>query len=90
MEILQAFTLVQTPLIITSIEEGMNMSSIVTVRSGGGHEAQNVLLTYEDGAYTNIADGEIIDSIDELEGIAIICDDLVADLESEEYLTLAK
>ncbi|MBU9746032.1 hypothetical protein KTH81_19615 [Lachnospiraceae bacterium ASD3451] len=83
----QAFTLVNTPVIVTDEKVNGNRSLILQ-RSGGGAACENVILTYKKGVYTNVADAEAIGSIDDVKGTAIICNDLAADIENQNYLTL--
>lgn len=42
------------------------------------------------GIYKGVGDGEVLDSLDGVEGTAIICNDLIADMENGDYLTLEK
>lgn len=93
MAVNQAFTLINTPIIVT--KEAANgqefgTKGLIVQRSGGGAEAEFVLLTCSDGFYKEVNDGEVLESLDNVEGTAIICNDLLADMESGSYLTLAK
>lgn len=68
----------------------LGAKGLIVRRSGGGTEAEFVLLTCSDGFYKEVSDGEVLESLDGIEGTAIICNDLMADMESGDYLTLAK
>lgn len=93
MAVNQSLTLINTPIIVT--KEAVNgqefgTKGLIVQRSGGGAKAEFVLLTCSDGFYKEVNDGEVLESLDGVEGTAIICNDLMADMESGEYLTLAK
>ncbi|WP_300693107.1 hypothetical protein [uncultured Oscillibacter sp.] len=93
MAVNQAFTLINTPIIVT--KEATNgqefgAKGLIVQRSGGGGETEFVLLTCSDGIYKGAGDGEVLDSLDGVEGTAIICNDLIADMENGDYLTLEK
>ena len=93
MAVNQSLTLINTPIIVT--KDAVNgkefgAKGLIVQRSGGGAEAEFVLLTCSDGFYKEVSDGEVLESLDDVEGTAIICNDLLADMESGEYLTLAK
>lgn len=93
MAVNQAFTLINTPIIVTKGAvngQEFGTKGLIVQRSGGGAEAEFVLLTCSDGFYKEVNDGEVLESLDNVEGTAIICNDLLADMESGEYLTLAK
>ena len=93
MEVSQSFTLINTPIIVT--REATNgkefgAKGLIVQRSGGGAETEFVLLTCSDGFYKEVNDGEVLESLEGTEGTAIVCNDLIADMESGNYLTLAK
>lgn len=90
MAVIQAFTLVNTPIIITDNNYN-NAKGIIVQRFGGDADAgvANVLLTMNDGTYTNISDAKPIDDISNIKGTAIICNNIINDSESGKYLTLA-
>lgn len=93
MAVNQSLTLINTPIIVT--KDAVNgkefgARGLIVQRSGGGAEAEFVLLTCSDGYYKEVNDGEVLESLDGVEGTAIICNDLMADMESGNYLTLAK
>lgn len=92
MQIYQAFTLVNTPIIIT--EEATNgqeygAKGLIMQRSGGGAETEIVQLSCSDGVYTNVADAQVIENIENIKGTAIICNNLIKDMENGSFLTLA-
>lgn len=84
MNIRQAFTLVNTPVLVTEEE-----CDLVMERQGGGAGKEIVRLVFEDGVYTNVSDADPVKAPDELRGTAIICNDRAADMENGSYLTLA-
>lgn len=92
MRINQAFTLVNTPIIVTKDAtngQEYGARSLILQRTGGGAETEIVQLTCSDGVYTNVADVPAIDSVEGIEGTAIICNNLIEDMENGNYLTLA-
>lgn len=91
-KIMQAFTLVNTPVIVT--KEALNgreygAKGLILQRRGGGAETEIVQLSCSDGVYTNVADAPAIENIEGIQGTAIICNDLIEDMESGNFLTLA-
>lgn len=89
----QSLTLINTPIIVT--KEATNgqeygTRGLIVQRSGGGAETEFVLLTCDDGVYKEVNEGEVLESLEGVEGTAIICNDLLADMENGNYLTLAK
>lgn len=92
MKIMQAFTLVNTPVIVT--KEALNgreygARGLIMQRRGGGAETEIVQLACSDGVYTNVADAPAMESIEDIQGTAIICNNLVKDMENGSFLTLA-
>lgn len=92
MAVAQSFTLVHTPIIVT--KDALNgqefgAKGLIVLRSGGGAKTEPVLLKNVDGEYTQVSDAEPVEDLDSVEGTAIICNDLIADTESGNYLTLA-
>ena len=57
--------------------------------TSGGGETAYVRLTCSDGMYSNPADGEVLEAVGDVGGTAILCNALLADAESGNYLTLA-
>lgn len=91
MAVNQAFTLMNTPIIVTKEAangQDLGAKGLIVQRSGGGGETEFVLLTCSGGIYKGAGNGEVLDSLDGVEGIAIICNDLAADMESGGCLTL--
>lgn len=87
----QAFTLVSTPIIIA--EDGTSgltsdKKVLILKRVGGGAEAEIVGLSSSDGVYTNVSDAVVIENLDMVKGTAILCNNLIHDMESGNYLTL--
>lgn len=92
MAIQQAFTLVRTPIIVTAEAtngQEFGAKGLVMERAGGGAKAEYVMLTCADGQYTTVNDAQPVEDYEALTGTAIICNDLAADWESGNYLTLA-
>lgn len=90
MAVNQAFTLINTPVIVTkgaANGQDLGAKGLIVQRSGGG-ETEFVLLTCSGGIYKGVGNGEVLDFLDGVEGIAIICNDLAADMESGGCLTL--
>lgn len=86
-EVLQTFTLVNPPVLVT--DEIINgYRELALVRSGGGAETEVVLLSYGNGAYETVSETETVIDPNILSGTAILCNDLAADLESGNFLTL--
>jgi len=83
----QRFTLMQTPIVISDkITNGVH--EIVVRRSGGGIDAQYVVLTCSDGNYTDINKGKVIKTLEGVKGTAIICNDITNELQNGKALTL--
>ncbi|WP_312281292.1 hypothetical protein [Oscillibacter sp.] len=84
----QTFTLVRTPIIISdTMTNGAH--EILMQRSGGGAETEYIRLVCSDGIYSNPSDAEVVADISQITGKAIISNDLIADMESGTFLTLA-
>ena len=49
-----------------------------------------MMLTCADGVYTNVSDAETVSSSDlqNVQGVAILCNDLAEDMQTGNYLTL--
>ena len=84
----QAFTLVNMPVIVVDNEDG-GAKNLILERSGGGAEAETVLLTFDGKNYCSVSDAEPIEDVSAIEGTAILCDDLAADMQSGDFMTLA-
>ncbi|MBN2899006.1 MAG: hypothetical protein JXO44_09560, partial [Clostridia bacterium] len=81
-------TLIHTPIIISN-HATKGMKDMVVMRSGGGAEPAFIKLTSTgEGNYTSVNDGQIIDSLADISGQAIIANDLLADIDNMTYLTL--
>jgi len=87
MSVSQTFTLVRTPIVVSdTVTNGAH--ELVLQRSGGGGETEYVRLVCSDGVYSNPADAEVMEDISGLTGVALISNDLIADAELSEYLSL--
>ena len=73
MEIKQRITLVNVPIIIS--ESMTNGYQDIIVRNfGGGVKGRYVVLTYQDGLYTDVNEGYEITDLKDVSGLAILCD----------------
>lgn len=88
MTVSQSFTLIRTPIIVSdTMTNGAH--ELILQRSGGGAETEYVRLVCSDGVYSNPADAEVVEDLAAVTGKAIISNDLIADMQSGSYLTLA-
>ena len=87
LEIVQNFTLIHTPVIISDTTTN-GYHNIITLRSGGGAETQYVELTYEKTAYESVNEATVIESLDSISGQSIITNDIVEDRDDGFILTL--
>ncbi len=78
LHVMQNFTLINTPVIIS--DEVVNGHKNIIVPYFGNDKSQYSVLTYEDGEYTNVPDGKIIDSLDGIKGTAILANDFIAEV----------
>lgn len=92
MQIYQAFTSINTPIIVTenaTNNQETGAKGLILYRSGGGAETELVQLICKDGSYTNVWEAEAVVDFETVKGTAIICNNLMEDMESGSYLTLA-
>lgn len=87
LQVKQAFTLVNLPIIVVDNEEG-GQKKLILERSGGGAATEYVELICTDGVYTNVSEAEPAANLKDVQGVAILCNDLADDLETGNYLTL--
>lgn len=87
LQIKQAYTLVNIPIIVEDNEEGGPKKMIVE-RSGGGAATEYVELICTDGVYNSVSEAEPAADLKNLQGVAILCNDMADDLETGNYLTL--
>ncbi len=85
----QNFTLINTPVIISDSEIN-DTKDIIVMRSGGGADSAYVKLTAANSRYNTVNDAEVIESLNDVTGTAIISNDIVADIENGTALTLGK
>ena len=78
LETIQTFSVMNNPIIISD-ELTNDFNDIIVYYSGGGAEGTFVELKNEDGTYPNVADGMAIDTIDSIEGSALIYNDFLSD-----------
>jgi len=89
MHVNQKFTLIQTPIIISDkVTKGCK--EIIVMRSGGGAEANYVVLTASDGQYKDVNDGTVIKDLKGVSGTAIMSNDILKDMEEGKALYLKK
>ena len=88
MNVAQTFTLLRAPILVCDSETD-GVHDLVYLRSGGGGGTDFVRLTCTDGVYTNPADAEALNGLEGISGTAILCNDVMADLEAGSALTLA-
>ena len=88
--ILQAFTLINTPIIIAkgNEDEENNNNCLILQRFGGGSETEIVKLINQNNIFENVANAQTIESISGIKGTAIICNNLIEDMETNNFLTL--
>ncbi|MDF2803076.1 MAG: hypothetical protein K0S61_2979 [Anaerocolumna sp.] len=79
LHVMQDFTLVNAPVIISD-DEIVNGYKTIIVPYYGNYKSQYSVLTYTDGEYTNVPDGKIIDTLDGIKGNAIIANDLIQEI----------
>lgn len=87
-QIRQAFTLINTPIIVADADQDHPEKRLLLQRSGGGTGTELVQLEYKEGVYNNVADAQPVDNIKDITGTAIICNDLIKDMDRDQYLTL--
>lgn len=91
MAVSQAFTLVNTPIIITKkATNGLEFGAkgLIINRSGGGGTSEYVMLINTDGEYNSVSDAFPVEDFESVEGMAIICNDLLADAQTGSFHTL--
>lgn len=76
----QDFTLINTPVIISDKKENGFHELIVPYY--GNEKSQYSVLSYKDGAYNNVPDGRMIDSLDKVTGKAILANDIIKESEA--------
>ena len=84
----QTLNLINQPIIISdNLENGMKEIIVSNADLEEGN-APYVKLKYTADGYQSVNEGEAISSLDDINGVQIISDDLADDLQSENYLTL--
>lgn len=77
----QNFTLFNTPVIISdTITNGAK--ELIVPYYGGDAESQYSVLTCKDGYYSRVSEGNMINSLDGVTGIAIIANDIYGEIEA--------
>lgn len=85
--LLDSFTLMQSPIVISDNTTN-GYRDIIVYQSGGGTESAYKCLSYENGHYNSVNDGKAIASINKVTGLSIISDNLIQDIENNDFLTL--
>lgn len=80
LHIIQDFTLCNSPVIISETKENGFHQLIMPYY--GNDKSQYSVLSYQDGAYVNVPDGTMIDSLDGITGKAIIANDFIKESEA--------
>ncbi|MBE6070522.1 MAG: hypothetical protein E7208_01035 [Clostridium butyricum] len=89
LEDIDDFTLVHNPIIISN-EKTNGYNDIIVQRSGEGTKKEYVLLKYDGNDYSDVNESEVLNSIDNVSGVAIISNDVVKDTEAGKGLYLTK
>jgi hypothetical protein len=77
----QDFTIINTPVIISdNISNGAK--ELIVPYYGGGAKSQYSVLKCNDGYYSRVSDGKMIDTIDGIKGTAIIANDILKEVEA--------
>ncbi|WOV87215.1 M56 family metallopeptidase [Sporosarcina oncorhynchi] len=85
----QALTLIQTPVIISD-KMTNGYKEIIVMNSGGGAEGNYVALTATNGKYTSVNDGSVLEGLEGVTGKSIISNDIVKDMDEDKALYLKK
>lgn len=78
----QDFTLVNTPIVISD-KITNQVHELIIPYHGGGAENQYKILTYKEGSYTSINNGESVDTLEGITGKAIIANDLITEITNQ-------
>lgn len=89
LEDMDDFTLIHNPVIISN-EKTNGYNDIIVQRSGGGVKQEYVILKYDGDDYSDVNESEVLNSIDNVSGVAIISNDMAKDAEQGTGLYLAK
>lgn len=87
LELLQMFTLVRNPIIISS-EKTNGWHDIIIRISGGGIKAHFVCMKYDGSSYPNPSAAELLENDAAIKGIGIINDDIAQDFRTGKGLYL--
>lgn len=87
LQVEQALTLIQTPIIISD-EVTNGSKEIVVMNSGGGAEGNYITLTANKGIYNSVNEGTPSKGLDGITGKAIINNDIAQDMEEGKALYL--
>lgn len=89
LEEIDDFTLIHNPVIISN-EKTNGYNDIIVQRSGGVEKQEYVILKYDGDDYSDVNESEVLNSIDNVSGVAIISNDMDKDAEQGTGLYLAK
>ncbi len=87
LEEVEDFSLIRNPVIISE-EKTNGWKDIIVESSGGGAEKRYVVLKYDGDEYSDVNESESINSIKDINGFAIISNDIAKDLEDGNGLYL--
>lgn len=87
LEEIDDFSLIRNPVIISD-EKTNGWNNIIVEYSGSDAEKKYVVLKYDGDDYSDVNESEIIDSIKDVSGVAIISNDMAKDLEDGNGLYL--
>jgi len=82
LEVMQNFTLIQTPIFISDTATNGYRDIIVNYTGGGILHDNITILKNQNGIYPNVPDGTPLESVNNITGTLIICDDIVKDMEA--------
>lgn len=89
LEEIDDFTLIHNPIIISN-EKTNGYNDIIVQRSGADSKEEYVILKYDGDDYSDINESEVLNSIDNVSGVAIISNDMTKDTEEGKGLYLSK
>lgn len=85
---IQVFTLIHNPIIISDNKTN-GWHDIIVERYGGGVKAEYVVMHYKENVYDTVNEGEAINNIDNIKGIAIISNDIYKEVEENKGVFLS-
>lgn len=89
LEEIDDFTSIHNPIIISN-EKTNGYNDIIVQRSSGDAKKEYVVLKYDGDDYSDVNESEVLNSIDNISGVAIISNDMIKDTEQGKGLYLSK